>query len=28
LWQLAQDIRSSVAMEFGIDLEPEVNPVL
>jgi UDP-N-acetylmuramate dehydrogenase len=28
LWQLAQDIRSSVRMEFGIDLEPEVNPVL
>lgn len=28
LWQLAQDIRASVAMEFGIDLEPEVNPIL
>ena len=27
LWQLAQDIRSSVRSEFGVDLEPEVNPV-
>ena len=28
LWQLAQDIRASVQMEFGIDLEPEVNAIL